>query len=342
MIRQHAKKYKVTNYDVGDTVLLQNPKAKTRRGKKILNELPAFEGRILEVKGNNFKVQYETDCGEQLTNWFSVCNIVSTTKEEENKRKKSIGKTQTSKNHHHIDLTEVSAANINIDKEENQSMEALLFRLSQYNLRPEETLGDGNCFFRAISRMVYQDDRHHLEVRRQAVERLADYPEDYHHFFDKSIQTFDDYVYEMCGGGVWADNAIIRATADTLNIEIRIVQASGDHMPTFVPDEITQTVFLGFINNHYLSTTNIVEPQILRYGGVTSDDVALDHTDSIDTYLTWFYNFIGDHPEIIQFMERSNNANILSLLANYRTFRNGNSADAKRDWYSSVSSKQYH
>lgn len=347
MIKQHAKKYKVTEYNVGDSILLQNPKSKTRRGKKVLDEPPAFEGHILEVKGNNFRVQYETNNGEHLTNWFSVCNIVSLTKDAENKRKKT-----TQEESIHADKTSNNKSNNNnnkINKNEKplkkkapeQSFETLVLRLSEFDLRPEETLGDGNCFFRAISRMVYMDDSHHLEVRRQAIERIADYPEDYAGYFDKTVQPLDDYIYEMCRDGVWADNAVIRATADALHIEIRIVQATDDdkNIHSFTPDEVTQTVFLGYINNHYLSTINLVEPQTLRYGGVTSSGVILDRTDPIDTTLTWFFNFLCYNPEIIPYLEKSIDSHILSLLTNYKIFRTGNSADAKCDWYSKMSSK---
>ena len=44
-------------------------------------------------------------------------------------------------------------------------------RLNDYNLEMEETAGDGNCFFRAVSRMVYASDEFYLNVRSQAVEK---------------------------------------------------------------------------------------------------------------------------------------------------------------------------
>ena len=38
-------------------------------------------------------------------------------------------------------------------------------RLNDYNLEMEETAGDGNCFIRAVSRMVYASNEFYLNVR---------------------------------------------------------------------------------------------------------------------------------------------------------------------------------
>ena len=35
--------------------------SKFRKGKKFLDKIPAFEGRIIEKRKNEYKVQYETD-----------------------------------------------------------------------------------------------------------------------------------------------------------------------------------------------------------------------------------------------------------------------------------------
>ena len=48
-------------------------------------------------------------------------------------------------------------------------------RLENYNLGVEETQGDGNCFFRAVSRMVYASDEYHLHVRSQAITYLSEH-----------------------------------------------------------------------------------------------------------------------------------------------------------------------
>ena len=42
-------------------------------------------------------------------------------------------------------------------------------RSENYNLGIEDTQGDGNWFFRAVSYMVYASDEYHFNVRSQAI-----------------------------------------------------------------------------------------------------------------------------------------------------------------------------
>ena len=44
---------------------------------KILGKIPAFEGRAIEKKGSENKIQYETDESKFMYHWFSVTNITS-------------------------------------------------------------------------------------------------------------------------------------------------------------------------------------------------------------------------------------------------------------------------
>ena len=89
MIRKHAKQNKVSEYHVGETVLVQNEKAKSRRGKNMLDQIPTFEGKIIKKNNNRYRIQYENDNGERLTKWFGVTQVSSLTKFQENNKKKS-------------------------------------------------------------------------------------------------------------------------------------------------------------------------------------------------------------------------------------------------------------
>ena len=94
----------------------------------------------------------------------------------------------------------------------------------------------------------------------------------------------------MSQGGHWADNLIIRATADALNIEIHII-SSAQETPTItfrpITDNPTQTIFLGNIAHlHYVSTRSLSAPQVMRYGRCTKDGVRLIKTYIIDNILT--------------------------------------------------------
>ena len=93
----------------------------------------------------------------------------------------------------------------------------------------------------------------------------------------------------MSRDGHWADNAIIRATSDALNIEIHIISSAEDTPTiTFRPttNNPSQTIFLGHIAHlHYVSTRSLSEPHIISYGGCTKDGVRLIKTKSWITYL---------------------------------------------------------
>ena len=61
MIKRYTKRNRIAEYNVGEIVYIFNAESKSRKGKKILGKIPAFEGRIIEKRKNEYKVQYETD-----------------------------------------------------------------------------------------------------------------------------------------------------------------------------------------------------------------------------------------------------------------------------------------
>ena len=95
--------------------------------------------------------------------WFSVKERTSTTRCEEIKRRKC----------HQTEGLNPSPSNTLPEKSNQEQTTAALMELLRHR---------GNCFFRAVARMVYADDDYHFMVRRQAIERIQDYPEDYADF----------------------------------------------------------------------------------------------------------------------------------------------------------------
>ena len=92
-------------------------------------------------------------------------------------------------------------------------------RLENYNLGIEETHGDGNCFFRAVSSMIYASDEYHLHVRSQVITYLSEHRDEFQGFITNEYNnSINSYIQSMSQDGHWADNLIIRATADALNI----------------------------------------------------------------------------------------------------------------------------
>ena len=166
-------------------------------------------------------------------------------------------------------------------------------RLNDYNLEMEETAGDGNCFFREVSRMVYASGEFYLNVRSQLVEYLRNHWQVFEGFITNDYTSIDNYITVMSRDSRWADNAIIRATSDALNIEIHIISSAEDTPTiTFRPtkNNPSQTLFLGHIAHlHYVSTRNLSEPQIMSYDECTKDGVRLTETQVLDNIFTWLY-----------------------------------------------------
>ena len=114
-------------------------------------------------------------------------------------------------------------------------------RLENYNLGIEETQGDGNCFFRAVSRMVYASDEYHLHGRSQAITYLSEHRDEFEGFItNENSNSINSYIQSMSQDGHRADNLIIRATADALKIEIHNI-SSAQETPTITFKPITDS-----------------------------------------------------------------------------------------------------
>ena len=151
----------------------------------------------------------------------------------------------------------------------------------------------------------------------------------------------------MSRDGHWADNAIIRATSDALNIEIHIISSAEDTPTiTFRPttNNPSQTIFLGHIAYlHYVSTRSLSEPQIMSYGGCTKDGVRLIKTQVLDNVLTWLYFLMTKYKALMEFMTSIEHIrNVRHVLDTYRIFKRGNAADSKRNWFAFASGKRPH
>ena len=153
----------------------------------------------------------------------------------------------------------------------------------------------------------------------------------------------------MSRDGHWADNAIIRATSDALNIEIHIIYSAEDTPTiTFRPttNNPSQTIFLGHIAHlHYVSTRGFSEPQIMSYGGCTKDGdgVRLIKPQVLDNVLTWLYFLMTKYKGLMEFMTSMEHIrNVRHVLDTYRIFNRGNTTDSERNWFEFASGKRPH
>ena len=129
-------------------------------------------------------------------------------------------------------------------------------RLEALGLTSVKTKGDGNCFFRAVAQMVLLDNNLHDFVRHQAIQQILNSPEAYRPFISGQNNSINQYVEFMSRPGSWADNAIIRATADVLQVEIRLI-STNDYVPIFTPENgnPSSVINLAYIQDvHYMST----------------------------------------------------------------------------------------
>ena len=97
-------------------------------------------------------------------------------------------------------------------------------RLTRHGLIPLDVGGSGDCFFRSVSHQLYGNCSHHLEIRTACAEYLRANPE---RFIESSVgSSWLQYLSSMSMIQTWADNIIIQAVADSMNINIHIIESS--------------------------------------------------------------------------------------------------------------------
>ena len=334
MVAYLSKKNKISSYSIRENVLVQNPMCRTKHGKRILDKVPAFKGRILEnSNGLRYRVQYETDECASFTDWFSVNQITSITKEKENDRKKECFHTKES-----------NKCNISpsFPPEMNTPMLNLRERLESWDLVPEETEKDGNCFFRAVSRMVYGSDQYHHYIRQRAVETLSLSIEEYQPFFLHEYDSPEAYLAHMRQDNSWADDAAVRATVEALEIEIQIISAENDYIPILTPSNTvpSQTIFIGLVQDfHFVSTSDRSQPQYVQQGGVTSDGIILEYTECVDNPFTWLLELFTKSNQLFDKRLETLPCSRLRILMS--RLRSGNSADGKKELAEWIRRKKY-
>ncbi|XP_069115015.1 uncharacterized protein [Argopecten irradians] len=85
--------------------------------------------------------------------------------------------------------------------------------------------GDGNCFFRALSKVIYGEESCHGEVRQAMVDIMEKFPKDFEQFIDNP--SIEDHFKEMRKDGTWATQAEIYGAASFLQRDIYVL--SPDH-----------------------------------------------------------------------------------------------------------------
>ena len=96
-----------------------------------------------------------------------------------------------------------------------------------------KTLGDGNCFFRAVSDQLNKHERNHLKLRTAAVNHIAINRDYFSAFLTSDNNNMEQYIRRMKRDGTYADHLAIKATS--VVIRRNIVIHRYDDIPSLVP-----------------------------------------------------------------------------------------------------------
>lgn len=135
----------------------------------------------------------------------------------------------------------------------------LNYRLLRHGLRPLDVGGGGDCFFKSVSHQLYGDSTHHLEIRALAVQYLRNNPE---RFIESNLDgSCLSYLSCISIQGTWADNIVIQAVADSLNLRIYSVESSANFSDLTLAESVNtevgniRSIYVGHIGElHYVST----------------------------------------------------------------------------------------
>jgi ribonuclease HI len=84
-------------------------------------------------------------------------------------------------------------------------------QLQYLNLRTIRIIGDGNCFFRAISHQLFNNQNSHRELRSTATAHMVQNTNLYQAFIDEVYNDINYYIYRMKQNEEYADHLVIMA-----------------------------------------------------------------------------------------------------------------------------------
>ena len=147
-------------------------------------------------------------------------------------------------------------------------------RMIRYRLTPLNVGGGGDCLFKSVSHQLCGDSSHHLELRATGVRFLTDNPE---RFIESNTETsWLQYLSRMSIQGTWADNIVIQAVADSMNLKIYIIESDDNFRDVTIVEpantvENPQSIYIGHIGQvHYVSSCSAL-------CGQNSNEIDKDH-----------------------------------------------------------------
>ena len=146
----------------------------------------------------------------------------------------------------------------------------------------------GTVFFCTVSYQLCNTPEYHLYIRSLGVQHLLHYPEWY---IERNYeQSWENYVNNMARQGTWADNIIIQAVANSLNVTINIIESNAIFSPVTIVNPVntdgqTTNIYIGHIQEyHYVSTMpalSLITPEITCDSGLIKKSVS-SHEDRVE------------------------------------------------------------
>ncbi|CAF1539096.1 unnamed protein product [Rotaria magnacalcarata] len=133
-------------------------------------------------------------------------------------------------------------------------------QLALIGLKKVKILGDGSCFFRAISHQLNRNQNDHLLLPSEVINHLIKKKDFFLSFLDETYLTFDKYIEEMSKSVTYVDHLGVTATATAVLIKKNIIIHELGKKPILVPgsDFVEDQVHLCYYPNiHYDSIVSI-------------------------------------------------------------------------------------
>lgn len=122
----------------------------------------------------------------------------------------------------------------------------LVKRLKSLHLQMDVQLGDGNCQFRSVSKLLFGSAEHHFLVRSKAIEYMEQNKARFQNFLG---EDFALYLKEMKNSGCWGDELTLRAVAESFQIMISVItSASANWFIRYIPGTpVRGEIFLAYV-----------------------------------------------------------------------------------------------
>lgn len=108
------------------------------------------------------------------------------------------------------------------DDDDFYGMRELKHQLAGMNLQLKDTMGDGNCLFRACADQFTGSEREHAALRAEVCRYIEDHEEHFKSFLDN--ETVQAHVAQMRKNGTYGGNIELVAFARMKRVDIKVYQ----------------------------------------------------------------------------------------------------------------------